>query len=533
MMMKGLKFGLFLLIGCLWVSLGVNTVSAEITLSESYSINTPNGSIQGNQGALHWWSYIDNQADCENTVMVVFPSDCQNNGTIEYNGDELTPVWGANDCAFYLVNPDIGNYSLDFWETTWGAKTWSVDIYCGVDQEDPILQKSANTNNHLYNYNGWDLIISDTIEGETLVTLFATGIPDISEPGIENELCWFTNDRYQRTNYQIATTTSITMSTYGNFYYNTWYIWVTLKPSAPPNPPSTLTIAINDFDTTTQLLHLYGLCEQVGSGINQMRIVGLADNATTSQPVLPDPLGVGRGGLIDCNGTYNAYYDGYGLTGTHWVAIDDTFYGTDWVTFEQDFNASSTPDWEFSYGYMSQDDPDGTASRLACSDEEWATPDPVIGIDWLSATTSVPAFNFTKIKCQIIKQYYISMFSLRDQVKSMGASSASVLGNMFPFNFSTAIKNAWTQSASSTLPTGLEFLNSSNASGTISIPVTIGNASGSVPIWGTAIFNKNASSTAAYNSIRTVSTWLIRLAFFFLVFLLGSKIYHEFNQSKQ
>jgi hypothetical protein len=104
---------------------------------------------------------------------------------------------------------------------------------------------------------------------------------------------------------------------------------------------------------------------------------------------------------------------------------------------------------------------------------------------------------------------------------------------MFPFNFSTAIKSAWTQSASTTLPTGLQFLNNENASGTISIPVTIGNATGSVPIWGAAIFNKNASTTAAYDSIRTVSTWLIRLAFFALVFFLGSKIYHEYNQTKQ
>lgn len=298
-------------------------------------------------------------------------------------------------------------------------------------------------------------------------------------------------------------------------------------------PPSGLTIAINDFDATTQRLHLYGLCEQSGSGINQMRIVGLADNATTSQPVLPDPLGVWRGSLVDCDGTYNAYYDGGGLTGTHWVAIDDTFYGTQWVVWEQDFNATSTPDWEFSYGYMSQDDPEGTASRLACSDTEWATPDPVIGIDWLSATTSVPAFNFTKIKCNIAKQWYISMFSIRDQSKTAGNNAALALQQIFPFNFSKAIQNSWAQSASSTLPSGLEFLNSEDSNGNITVPITIGQSTSSIPIWGNAIFKNSSSTEAAYTGVRTVSTWLIRLAFLALVIILGSKIYHEFNQSRQ
>lgn len=298
-------------------------------------------------------------------------------------------------------------------------------------------------------------------------------------------------------------------------------------------PPSGLTIAINDFDANTQRLHLYGLCNQNGSGINQMRIVGLADNATTSQPVLPDPLGVWRGSLVDCDGTYNAYYDGGGLTGTHWVAVDDTFYGTQWVVWEQDFNASSTPDWEFSYGYMSQDDPEGTASRLACSDTEWATPDPVIGIDWLSATTSVPAFNFTKIKCNIAKQWYIAMFSVRDQAKVAGNNAALALGQIFPFNFSKAIQNSWAQSASSTLPSGLEFLNSEDSNGNITVPITIGQSTSSIPIWGNAIFKNSSSTEAAYTGIRTVSTWLIRLAFFALVILLGSKIYHEFNQTRQ
>lgn len=452
---------------------------------------------------------------------------------MSWNGAAFTNLginWGGYyNNAWYLVNPSVGSYTLSI---TYPNNLFAVHcaVYENVNQTTPInatsTQQTAAINTYTINQTGPTQIIalytSATSVNGADITSDSTGLWSAA-----SSASGYNGSARQNYGTRFAIADDSIATGWGNVAN---YYFIELNNVIPP---PTLTITIEVFDSITQLLRLDGLCKQYGSGIGQMRIVGLADNATTSQPVLPDPLGVDRGMLVDCDGNYHAYYDGYGLIGTHWVAVDDTFYGTEWVTWEQDFSASSTPEWEFSYGYMSRDDPAGTASRLACSNEEWATPDPVIGIDWLSATTSVPAFNFTKIKCEIVKQYYISMFSLRDQAKSMGANSAAVLGNIFPFNFATAVKSAWTQSASSTLPTGLEFLNSENASGTISIPVKIGNATGSAPIWGTAIFHNNASSTAAFNSIRTVSTWLIRLAFFVLVFILGSKIYHEFNQTNQ
>lgn len=523
MIKKFLKFGLFLIIGCLWVSLGVNKVQAVAYLDSSTSTVMSSGdSID-----------FEVPTDCHDALLYFTTEDAYQRtvGTLQYNGVNFTyKSTGTTNgdgtySRGYLFNPSTGVNHLYM---TGVYAPIVLTLFCGVDSADGSLGENQwnQFGNACY---GNDNISID--EDDSIIIGSSGGSRTSSiTPQYSTIIAGESYDSY-------GTAVGYKIVDRGTADWGLCANWVeadggySIFHSA--TPPPTLTIASNDFNYETQILHLYGLCTQQGSGINQLRIIGLADNATTSQPVLPDPLGVDRGSLVDCNGTYNAYYNGFGLVGTHFVAVDDTFYGSEWVTWKQDFNATSTPDWEFSYGYMSEDDPKGTASRLACSDDEWATPDPVIGIDWLSATTSVPAFNFTKIKCQIIKQYYISMFSLRDQIKSAGNNSATVLGNMFPFNFSTAIKNAWTQSASSTLPTGLEFLNSSNASGTISIPVTIGNASGSVPIWGTAIFNKNASSTAAYNSIRTVSTWLIRLAFFALIFLLGSKIYHEFNQSKQ
>jgi hypothetical protein len=478
---------------------------------------------------------VPDTSECPNAMIIIFTDTYTGRTSMSatygaQNFTALEHITGGNANFFvnYLADPTPGTNNINFAITPNDARMFEPVLFCGVDSIDNHVTYSqqyspsisditvANDNSYLVTYGGGYSANYSGVRNSNIHLFGAT----------DDWRSIFVDGRAVDAGSLIST--GFTMGDGG--YINWGYL--VLTPAAPPAPIG-LTIAINDFDGITQRLHLYGLCDQYGSGINQMEIIGLADDATTSQPVLPDPLGVGRGMLVDCDGTYNAYYDGYGLLGTHTIAVDDTFFGTQWVTWTQDFNATSTPEWTFSYGYMSQDDPSGTASRLACSDEEWATPDPVIGIDWLSATTSVPAFNFTKIKCNIVKQYYISMFSIRDQAKSAGVNAGEALGNMFPFNFSTALKNAWTQSASSTMPTGLEFLNTENASGTISIPVKIGNATGTVPIWGTAIFHNNASSTAAFNSIRTVSTWLIRLAFFALIIFLGSKIYHEFNQTKQ
>ena len=418
------------------------------------------------QDSPSMYSYVDNTATCENQILVVAYQGGADttNWSATYNGAALTVLSGhfgsgiSNDSLYiaYLLNPDWGNFQLRI-NTDWRTGAWTATIFCGVDQTAPIL--ASSTPAAFYTTNTFNL--SGLSAGDAMISYLSraqycdnnTQSWDAGSTPLA-ESCWGGNVSGA---YLIATSSVADMTVMAQPTYYEGFA-LALKATAPPAPDG-LTIAINDFDAITQQLHLYGLCDQQGSGINQMRIIGLADNATTSQPVLPDPLGVARGTLVDCDGNYNAYYDGYGLLGTHTIAIDDTFFGTQWVTWTQDFNASSTPEWTFSYGYMSQDDPTGTASRLACSDAEWATPDPVIGIDWLSATTSVPAFNFTKIKCNIVKQYYVSLFSLRDQAKLAGVNAGEALGNMFPFNFSTVLKNAWAQSASSTMPTGLEFLN--------------------------------------------------------------------------
>lgn len=232
--MKNKCLQLFLVLLCLISVFGLaKEVKAEITLNTKHFFNTTNSSINGDQPALHWWGYVNNTATCDDTILIVFPSDCDRNGTIEYNGDALTPVWGnAMDCAYYLLNPDEGNYSLDFWESAWGAKTWMAGIYCGVDQTEPILNKSSNAGaTHTYYWDYMDFVISDTIEGEYFVADFVITPPTEIEPLVKEGTSYFTNDRYQSLYSQVATTTSMTITTYGQSNWFTWYIWLTLNPA--------------------------------------------------------------------------------------------------------------------------------------------------------------------------------------------------------------------------------------------------------------------------------------------------------------
>jgi hypothetical protein len=259
-------------------------VKAEIILDNSYFFNTTNSTINGDQGALHWWGYVNNTATCDNTILVVFPSDCDRNGTIEYNGDQLTPVWGnTGDCAYYLLNPDVGNYSLDFWEIAWGAKTWMASIYCGVDQDTPILNKSANTGDtHTYYWDYLTFVISDTVEGEYFVADFAITPPTEVSPLIKEGTSYFTNDRYQSLYSQVATTTSMSITTYGQSYWFTWYIWITLNPAISTFCGNN--ICDGDENTIT-------CAEDCPASNGYSNIITLLYNPT-NHPLLPDALDV-------------------------------------------------------------------------------------------------------------------------------------------------------------------------------------------------------------------------------------------------
>lgn len=269
------------------------------------------------------------------------------------------------------------------------------------------------------------------------------------------------------------------------------------------------------FEPLSGLVYVDGVCNQYGGGINQMRIVGQADNATSTLPVYPDPLGASRGGLVSCNGndTFTAIYDANGLTGSHYIAIDDTFFGTEWANIQVNFDATSTASWE-NDKFLIQDDTTETAKKLACTDDEWASENII-----------------TKTKCRVGQAIYTGVFAIRDKAKEYGNGLVYTFKNTFPFNFSVFVKTTWEKSETAELPANLQFLNFSDSNGDIKLDTKIGNSTSSIPIFGKSIF-QNDESKDTYENIRNISTWLFRGMVLVYTLMIGIKIYHELNGSK-
>jgi len=161
-----------------------------------------------------------------------------------------------------------------------------------------------------------------------------------------------------------------------------------------------------------------------------------------------------------------------------------------------------------------------TSYQAACTSEEW------------NATSTYLGINLTLAKCSIVK----TMLDLGNVVARIPQNIASGLGtafqNLFPFNVPIKIKNCWTQSASSTLPTDIAWLNATDTNGdlTIEIPANWnrGATGTKLIIWGDSIFkNGDTKLAAVFVKIRSLSTYLFWLTFIITMWNIGKNIYNE------
>jgi len=294
-----------------------------------------------------------------------------------------------------------------------------------------------------------------------------------------------------------------------------------------------LAITSQTYHSDTNYLILEGTCDRYGSGVNQMwAYTGYLGNITDM-----------RGLPVSCglSNTFYIYWDTSGMpTGTTTFFVDDSFYhptsSPNAVSVEQylQTSATNTLDWTGSVGYMSQDDPANSAKNLACTDAEWNTPDPVL--DFGFATTSIPFFNLTRLKCQAIKALYIVAFGIRNTATTLVKSAGSQLAAIFPFNIPVKIKESWDASASSTMPGALSWLDITDASGNAYIYVPhdwTGQASDTpVLVWGTDVFTPSGSTSATlFGHIRSLSTYLLWAMFIWGVWNRARKIYAKIDDS--
>lgn len=283
-----------------------------------------------------------------------------------------------------------------------------------------------------------------------------------------------------------------------------------------------LAITSQIYATSTKNVLLSGTCQISGSGTQQLAVYhdSLPSGYGTPTDPMDDCWRVGSGSstfncIIPClsDNTFITEFHGFGLTGTSTIYIDDQFYGSQVASTTQAWS-TSTPDWEFSYGYTSRDDPEGTAARVACSDEDWASQ------NW-----------WTEFKCEIAKLYWSTYFNARNSVMDELSGNTSAMGNLFPFNFSTAINDSWEESASSTLPTGLEFLGTiSSSTKNVDIPIysgLAGNTTTTATILGSGIWGTSTPIMTSINSIRLVSTYVFWGLYFLWLYFKAKEFYEH------
>jgi len=176
--------------------------------------------------------------------------------------------------------------------------------------------------------------------------------------------------------------------------------------------------------------------------------------------------------------------------------------------------------------------------NMACSDEEWNTPDPVWGIDWLNATTSIPALNFTKLKCYTLFTLYKTGDYLAKSGTVAAEAATAVLKVTFPFNIPLNIYASWVNSASSTIPTNIAWLSDEiDLDGNISI--NLGNnltgigTTSTTTIWGKDV-GENITEWETWRlRVRTLFGYLIWGAFiYFQIIRRGYRIYDELNNKE-
>lgn len=172
--------------------------------------------------------------------------------------------------------------------------------------------------------------------------------------------------------------------------------------------------------------------------------------------------------------------------------------------------------------------------EIACTQEEWDTPDPVIGIDWLNATTSVPALNFTKHVCNIKAGLIAIPIATGNVFKNWWEKTGDYISKIFPFGIIKNISNSWTNSASSTVPVALEWLVPVDESGniTMTIPASfIKQATSSeIVVFGPDLADSDSSWQEFATKIRGITTYLLWAGFLWGLYLFGIKIYNEIRE---
>lgn len=159
-----------------------------------------------------------------------------------------------------------------------------------------------------------------------------------------------------------------------------------------------------------------------------------------------------------------------------------------------------------------------TTATTACTAAEWATQDPIL--DFGFATTSLAAFNFTKMKCTLLQGALDISDKITGGIKTGLETALSKLLKVFPFVIPANIKKSWDDAATASMPAELSFLTIGDVDGNIDISIPPLYSTGTSTIW--HVWGPNLwGNTGAINTMlanwRILTKYLLYAAWFLLV----------------
>jgi len=572
-----------------WAIFSAETAKAAITLDSYSHMDDAHKTQQENV----WMGFQATTTDCANPILIVAANTEYNTGAditnITYNGDNLTLLFdnsnGSNrNVVYYTQTPDIGNHTVKVYQN-WGVNIAQSFSFCGVDSissEDlnywlnsgawgatsPMVYNIADDNSVLLS------ISTDSISGQITASTSETYIQGINWNGAHNQ-SWYSfknaieggSFNFNIQNGVIHTTGYMVLAPAitdycGDGSCNGDETFNDCPQDCQPEDFTLPTDNYNPFffsnpydcinNSTCKLRYVYN--EDVFTGYDYLEIRSLANIfATTSTFVASSTIIDTTGFFTDkyngqsyfnlTNGTttdeQTKYYLAIGHISGYWSPDLGDVPATTTEEYVIAVNWQNTLDLAKINGAVDYFNATGTntiiggisAHDLACSAEEWG--------DYGTSTSTSGIFdiNWKWIKCSYLESFIVVGSKISNIAISGAKLATNQLGAVFPFNIPVKFYGSWMNSASTTLPTQLDWLNIADAEGNIYLdwPAEWSETGTTtqLQVWGDIFTTPGSKEAEIFAGIRWLSGMLYWLGFIWFVWYEGLNVYHELNDHEK
>lgn len=175
------------------------------------------------------------------------------------------------------------------------------------------------------------------------------------------------------------------------------------------------------------------------------------------------------------------------------------------------------------------------AHDIACSAEEWATPNPVWEI--LGNSVEIPAFNFTRLKCTTFESAIkTGNFLVNGFIGIIKNLAYGQMSNAFPLNVPFLTLEAWNKATIEQAPNEIEEIISTNENDSIVLPIPTewtNNEELEIIVWGSEIFEKDAKIKKIFDLTRIITAWAFYIGLIGYLIKLGVMLWEEFIRKKK